>query len=70
MSDRLLAASKLAVPPEQAASMLSMSRDHFDRFVRDEVRVVRTGRKVLVPVVELERWLERNAARVLEGDRA
>jgi excisionase family DNA binding protein len=60
---------KLAVTPEQAAAMLSMSRDTFDRYVRDEVRVVRTGRKVLVPVAELERWVERNAARTLEADR-
>jgi hypothetical protein len=42
--------------------MLSMSRDSFDRYVRDELRLVRVGRKVLVPVRELERWLERNAA--------
>jgi excisionase family DNA binding protein len=62
-------ASKLAVTPEEAAAMLSMSRDHFDRFVRDKIRVVRTGRKVLVPVAELSRWLEQNAARTLAAER-
>ena len=62
-----MSAPKLAVSPEEAAAMLSMSRDHFDSFVRDEVRVIRAGRKVLVPVRELERWVERNAARSLEG---
>lgn len=54
--------SPLAVPPDEAAAALSMSRDSFDRYVRDEVRLVRVGRKVLVPVRELERWLEKNAA--------
>jgi excisionase family DNA binding protein len=57
----------LAVPPEQAAVLLSMSRDHFDRYVRDEMRLIRVGRKVLVPVKELERWIERNATLTLEA---
>ena len=59
--------SPLALTPEEAAVALSMSRDTFDRFVRDELRLVRVGRKVLVPVRELERWLDRSAARTL-GD--
>jgi excisionase family DNA binding protein len=56
---------RLALPPAEAAAMLSMSRDSFDRHVRDELRLVRVGRKVLIPVKELERWLELNAARTL-----
>lgn len=59
--------SPLALTPEEAAVALSMSRDTFDRYVRDELRLVRVGRKVLVPVRELERWLDRSAARTL-GD--
>jgi excisionase family DNA binding protein len=60
----------LALTPEQAAVALSMSRDTFDRYVRDELRLVRVGRKVLVPVSELERWLDRSAARTIgEGTR-
>jgi len=55
----------LALTPEQAAAALAMSRDHFDRHVRDELRLIRVGRKVLVPVRELERWLDQNAARTL-----
>lgn len=61
---------RLALTPEEAAAAIGMSRDSFDRFVRDEIRVVRRGRLVLVPVVELERWLERSAARTLEGTAA
>jgi excisionase family DNA binding protein len=56
---------RLAVPPAEAAALLSMSRDTFDRHVRDHLRVVRVGRKVLVPVRELDRWLERNASRTI-----
>jgi excisionase family DNA binding protein len=56
---------RLALTPEMAAAALSMSRDTFDRYVRDEVRVVRVGRKVLVPVKELEKWLDHHAARTL-----
>jgi excisionase family DNA binding protein len=55
----------LALSPDAAAAALSMSRDHFDRYVRDELRLVRSGRKVLVPVKQLELWLERNAGRPL-----
>jgi hypothetical protein len=34
-----------------------------------ELRAVRRGRVVVYPVRELERWVERNAATVLEGER-
>jgi excisionase family DNA binding protein len=59
----------LAVTPVEAAALLGMSRDSFDRYVKSEVRVVRRGRLVLVPVRELEKWVERNAALTLEGER-
>lgn len=65
MSASSVPLAPLAVPPDEAAAMLSMSRDSFDRYVRDDVRVVRRGRLVLVPVVELTLWLDRSAARTL-----
>jgi len=43
--------------------MLGVSRDYFDEHVIGDLRVVRRGRRILVPVAELERWLTRNAAR-------
>ena len=43
--------------------MLGVSRDYFDEHVIDELRVVRRGRRILVALSELERWLDRNAAR-------
>jgi integrase len=49
---------------------IGVSVDFFDEHVRPELRVVRRGRKVLVPVLELERWLDREASRVVgEVDR-
>jgi len=46
-----------------------VSPDFFDRHIRHELRVIRRGRKVLVAVRELERWLEQNAALTLDIDR-
>jgi excisionase family DNA binding protein len=54
---------------DEAAEALSVSRDFLDQHIRHELRVVRRGRKVLVPVRELERWLERNAALTVDPDR-
>jgi excisionase family DNA binding protein len=60
---------RLALSPDEAACALSMSRDFFDEHVKPELRVVRRGRKVLISVRELERWLEASSARTLEGAR-
>jgi hypothetical protein len=55
---------RLCVKPDEAARMLSVSRDYFDEHVKPELRIVHRGtRTVLVPVAELVRWVSRNAAR-------
>lgn len=41
--------------------MLGVSRDYFDEHILDELRVVRRGRRILVALAELERWLDRSA---------
>jgi hypothetical protein len=43
-----------------------MSVSHFERNVQPTMRVVRSGQLVLVPVAEVERWLQRNAHLVLD----
>lgn len=68
MSNRL-PAPRLALTPAEAASAIGISEDSFNRHVRDELRLVRRGRLVLVPVSELERWLDRSAALTLESER-
>ena len=48
----------LALTLDQAAKALGISRDSLERHVLGELRVVRVGRRVVVPVRELERYLE------------
>jgi excisionase family DNA binding protein len=57
----------LALSPDEAAAALGVSRDFLDEHIAHELRWVRRGRRKLVAVVELERWLQASAARTLEG---
>jgi excisionase family DNA binding protein len=58
---------RLALSPNEAASLLGVSRDYFDEHVIDELCVVRRGRRILVALAELERWLDRSATRATLG---
>jgi hypothetical protein len=60
---------RLALNPDEAASSIGCSRSFFDETILRELRVVRRGRRVFIPTVELVKWLDRNAARPLEGIR-
>lgn len=55
----------VAITKAQAATALSMSVDSFERYVQPDLRVIRRGRLVLIPVAELERWARDNAERTL-----
>ncbi|HKH14531.1 MAG TPA: hypothetical protein VKA47_07740 [Solirubrobacterales bacterium] len=44
-----------------------MSEDHFREHVAHELRWIRRGRKRVVAVTEIERWLESNASRALDS---
>ena len=55
---------RLSISPGEAAEMLGVSRDFFDEHIKPELRIVRRGSKtILIPVAELQRWLEKSAAR-------
>jgi hypothetical protein len=58
---------RLALTREEAAASLGMSVDSFERHVQPTLRLVRLGRMRLVPIRELERWLDDNAQRTLDG---
>ena len=58
---------RLALSKAEAAAALGVSVDFFEDHVMHEIRVVRLGRRRLVPVKELVRWLDENASRPL-GD--
>jgi hypothetical protein len=64
---RAASVPRLAVMPAEAAELLGVSPDFFRDHILPDLRVVRRGRKVLVALRELERWLDANAARTLEG---
>ena len=60
---------RLALSPDEAAGVLGVSRNYLDEQVIGELRVVRRGRRILIALAELERWLDRSSARatVLRG---
>ena len=63
---RLRPVEPVLVTRQEAARLLAMSLDHFERYVQPDLRLVRPGRLVLVPVAELHRWADEQAARTLE----
>jgi excisionase family DNA binding protein len=66
VSTSAAAVARVTLTPIEAAAALGVSRDFFDEHVRPELRVVRRGRLVLIPVRELERWADGAAARALD----
>jgi hypothetical protein len=52
---------RLALRLAEAAQVLGMSDDSFARHVRPFIRTVRCDRLILVPVKELEDWIDQNA---------
>jgi len=59
----------LLLSRKRAAAALSMSVDSLERHVLPDLRLVRRGRLVLIPVAELEKWVARSMARTLEADK-
>ncbi|MDX6486377.1 MAG: hypothetical protein QOF43_1530 [Gaiellaceae bacterium] len=50
----------------EAAASLGISINHFERRVQPELNVVISGQLVLIPVTELERWVQRRAHPLVE----
>jgi hypothetical protein len=55
---------RIALTPPEAAAALGVGPDFFDENVAPELRLIRRGRKRLVPVSELERWTTENSEQV------
>lgn len=60
---------RLGLTADEAARSLSVSRDFFDEHVLPELRVIRRGRRRIIPLREIERWLDREAAPTLPNSR-
>lgn len=52
---------RIALTPGEAAAAIGVGPDFFDENVAPHLRLIRRGRKRLVPVSELERWVAENA---------
>ncbi len=52
---------RIALTPPEAAAAIGVGPDFFDVNVAPQLRLIRRGRKRLVPVAELERWVAENA---------
>ena len=57
--------ARLAFSKAEASAALGVSVDFFEQHVMPELRIVRRGRRRLIPLAELERWLSENASMVL-----
>lgn len=58
---------RFAYTRREAADSLGMSVDTFERKVQPFVKVVPCGALVLVPPVELERWVRENSQLLVEA---
>ncbi len=59
---------RIALTPPEAAAAIGVGPDFFEANVAPELRLIRRGRKRLVPISELERWIADNAEYAL-GER-
>ena len=57
---------RLALSLDEAAAALGVSPDLFDAYIRPKLRLVPVGRRRIVPVSELKRYLDESASRVLD----
>lgn len=58
---------RLALSKAEAAKTLGVSVDFLEHHVLHDLRMVRRGRRLLIPLAELQRWIDSNAHRTL-GD--
>src|SRR3954469_3423842 len=61
---------RLALSKAEAAEALGVSVDFLEEHVMGELRIVRRGRRRLIPLSELQRWLEESAAPHVGGHEA
>jgi excisionase family DNA binding protein len=56
---------RLALSVGEACEALGCGWDFFSEHIAPELRMVRRGRRKLIPVAEIERWLDAEAERTL-----
>jgi excisionase family DNA binding protein len=68
LADRKQSAPALALSVERACEALGVSWDTWRAHIEPDVRLVRLGRRKLIPVSELQAWLDRHAESVGLGE--
>jgi hypothetical protein len=58
---------RLALTRLEAAISLGISVDSFERYVQPHLKLIRRGKLRLVPIAELQRWVDESATRWDEG---
>ncbi len=53
---------RFALTPPEAAAAIGVGPDFFEENVAPDLRLIRRGRKRLIPVSELERWVTQAAS--------
>lgn len=64
---RKLPPPRLALSVTEACESLGVSWNTFHEAIEPELRLARVGRRKIVPVGELEKWLAEHAEHVLGG---
>lgn len=59
------AVPRLALSKTEAADAFGVSVDFLEQHVLHELKIVRRGRRRLIPLSELQRWIDLNAQRTL-----
>lgn len=59
------AVPRLALSVSEACESLGVSWDTWRRYIQPDVKLVRLGRRKLIPTTELQAWLDRHSERVL-----
>lgn len=68
LAARNRSAPTLALSVEQACEALGVSWDTWRAHIEPDVRLVRLGRRKLIPVSELQAWLDRHAESIGVGE--
>jgi hypothetical protein len=59
---------RYALTRTEAARSIGMGLTTFEIYVQPHLKLIRVGRKVLIPVSEIERWTVENADRPLRDE--
>lgn len=64
-ADLAVSIGAITISKEHAAARLGVSVDHLEKHVMPEIRTIRSGSRVLIPVDELADWVGSHKARAL-----